>query len=102
MAQNRRIFLQTGALSLTALSTIAFSKPTHAAETDIMGRSKLMASRLGFGAGDGKDGHFQKMGQDKFTQLIRYAYDQGVRYFDMDAGPINAMLVLISTQKVRL
>jgi aryl-alcohol dehydrogenase-like predicted oxidoreductase len=47
-----------------------------------LGKTGLKLSRLGFGTGS-KGGSIQRaLGPEGFNRLIRYAYDQGIRYFD--------------------
>lgn len=47
-----------------------------------LGKTGLKLSRLGFGCGS-QGGSIQRaLGQDGFTKLIRYAYDQGITYID--------------------
>ena len=50
-----------------------------------LGKSGLMVSRIGFGTG--MRGYFRRsnqtrMGVEKFHGLLRYAYEQGITYFD--------------------
>ncbi len=68
-------------LAPLALGENAAGKRTHADQVEL-GKTGLKSSRLGFGAGS-NSGHVQKaLGQDAFNRLIRYAYDQGITYFD--------------------
>jgi len=47
-----------------------------------LGKTGIKLSRLGFGTGS-SSGHEQAaLGQDGFTKLIHYAYDQGITYLD--------------------
>ena len=47
-----------------------------------LGKTGLKLSRLGFGTGS-NSGNVQKaLGQQAFNDLIRYAYDRGITYFD--------------------
>jgi predicted aldo/keto reductase-like oxidoreductase len=47
-----------------------------------LGQTGVKLSRLGFGTGS-KNGNVQRaLGQDGFTKLLRYAYDQGITYID--------------------
>ncbi|MFZ2148143.1 MAG: aldo/keto reductase [Sedimentisphaerales bacterium] len=47
-----------------------------------LGKTGLKLSRLGFGTGS-RGGSIQRaLGADGFNRLIRYAYDQGITYFD--------------------
>jgi len=86
---SRRQFLErsaalTGALLLPACS---LERPRAAARRTAvdqvaLGQTGLRLSRLGFGTGT-NGGHVQfALGQEAFTSLVRYAYDQGITYFD--------------------
>jgi len=56
-------------------------KPT-AVDQVPLGKTGLKLSRLGFGTGS-RGGSVQRaLGSDGFNRLIRYAYDQGITYFD--------------------
>ena len=64
-----------GALPLAAERASATSWVT-------LGRSKVKVTRLAFGTGT-FSGHVQHdLGQEKFTSLVRYAYDRGIRFFE--------------------
>lgn len=53
-----------------------------AADQVTLGNTGVKLSRLGFGTGS-DSGHVQyDLGQEKFNDLIHYAYDQGITYFD--------------------
>ncbi len=57
------------------------SIPT-AADQVTLGNTGIKLSRLGMGCGS-KGGSIQRaLGQEGFTRLVRYAYDQGITYFD--------------------
>jgi predicted aldo/keto reductase-like oxidoreductase len=86
----RRQFLErsvcaAGAMLLTSCSTtpkIQTVARRTAVDQVTLGRSGVRASRLGFGTGS-NSGHVQRaLGQDQFNYLVRYAYDQGITYFD--------------------
>jgi predicted aldo/keto reductase-like oxidoreductase len=58
-----------------------------------LGRTGVKLSRLGFGTGSNGGSIQRQLGQDDFTRLIRYAYDQGITYFDTaDAYETHGML----------
>ena len=48
----------------------------------ILGKTGLKLSRLGFGTGSGSGDVQRALGQEGFNNLVRYAYDQGITYFD--------------------
>ena len=81
----RREFLKTG-LAAAAIAG-AGSLPLRAAResaTDwvTLGKSGVKVTRLAFGTGTMSGQVQQSLGQDGFTRLVRYAYDQGVRFFE--------------------
>lgn len=87
---NRRQFLQSAALAGTALlstwplETLSAAIPPVRTAVDqvTLGKTGIKLSRLGFGTGS-SNGHDQTaLGQEGFNKLIRYAYDQGITYFD--------------------
>lgn len=57
------------------------------------GKTGLKICRLGMGTGSNGGAHQRDLGQEGFTKLVRYAYDQGIRYFDAaDAYRTHEML----------
>ncbi len=73
-----------GAALLTpgALSAAQAGSVRTAVDQVELGRTGLKLSRLGFGTGS-NSGNVQKaLGQQKFNDLIRYAYDKGITFFD--------------------
>lgn len=85
----RRQFLGASAVAGAALlspwglrAADASSTPRTAVDRVTLGGTGLQLSRLGFGTGS-SSGHRQSaLGQEAFTKLIHYAYDQGITYFD--------------------
>jgi aryl-alcohol dehydrogenase-like predicted oxidoreductase len=93
----RREFLKTG----LAASTLAVtgSLPLNAARqtaTDwvTLGKSGVKVTRLAFGTGSFSGRVQRDLGQDGFTRLVRYAYDQGIRFFETaeSYGDMHRML----------
>jgi 1-deoxyxylulose-5-phosphate synthase len=91
MNQNRhtrRQFLKSsaaaGALLLAPVPLPAASTPAKrtAADQVMLGKTGLRLSRLGFGTGSNSGQVQHDLGQEQFNSLIRYAYDQGITYFD--------------------
>jgi aryl-alcohol dehydrogenase-like predicted oxidoreductase len=81
----RRDFLKTG----LAAGAFAFagSLPLHAGArtaTDwvTLGKSGVRVTRLAFGTGSFSGQVQRDLGQEQFTRLVRYAYDQGIRFFE--------------------
>lgn len=57
--------------------------PPTAIDRVRLGRTGIEATRLGFGTGS-QGGRVQReLGQNGFTSLVRYAFDRGIRYFDL-------------------
>ncbi len=89
---SRRQFIQTSAIAGAALLSPWSLDPSVAADAPAgtrtavdqvaLGKTGLKLSRLGFGTGS-NNGHEQTaLGKDDFINLIHYAHDQGVTYFD--------------------
>lgn len=84
---NRRQFIKsTAALAGTIfLPCHAASelKPKRTAVDQVtLGKTGLKLSRLGLGTGSIGGSIQRALGQEKFTSLIRYAYDKGITYID--------------------
>jgi aryl-alcohol dehydrogenase-like predicted oxidoreductase len=94
---SRRQFIGTGiaAGTLASLGTLPLKAAASAKATDYvtLGNSGLKVTRLAFGTGS-NNGYIQsELGQEKFTTLIRYAYDRGIRFFETaEAYSTPAML----------
>jgi aryl-alcohol dehydrogenase-like predicted oxidoreductase len=94
---SRRDFLKTG-IAATVLGGLG-GVPLRAAKgkaTDwvTLGRSNVKVTRLAFGTGT-YSGRIQRgLGQEEFTRLVRYAYDQGIRFFETaeSYGSMHEML----------
>ncbi|HEY3863413.1 MAG TPA: aldo/keto reductase [Verrucomicrobiae bacterium] len=84
----RRQFLERSAAAGTLLlaphrllAEVIAGKRT-ATDQVTLGNTGIKLSRMGFGTGS-NSGHVQAaLGQEQFTSLIHYAYDQGITYFD--------------------
>ena len=69
-------------LSPSLLSAAGTSPARTAVDQVTLGKTNIKLSRLGFGTGS-NSGNVQKaLGQQVFNDLIRYAYDRGITYFD--------------------
>jgi len=86
---SRRQFLErsaaaAGALLLSGnpLGSKAVAAKRTAVDQVPLGNTGLKLSRLGFGAGSNSGQVQHALGQEGFNRLIRYAYDQGITYFD--------------------
>lgn len=83
---NRRQFLQgtlaaAGAMALTPAPTLA-GPPRTAADQVTLGNTGIRLSRLGMGTGSNSGQVQFDLGREGFNSLVRYAYDQGITWFD--------------------
>src|SRR6266700_1159993 len=88
---NRREFLQN---SLAAASALALGAGTvltvrggsaakrTAVDQVMLGKTGIKISRLGMGTGSNSGQVQRDLGQEGFNTLVKYAYDQGITYFD--------------------
>ena len=90
---SRRQFLERSAsaasallLGSTVLSRAQGVVKRTATDQVTLGKTGLKLSRLGFGTGSNSGNVQQALGQEGFNSLIRYAYDQGITYFDCAQG----------------
>jgi 1-deoxyxylulose-5-phosphate synthase len=76
-----------GALSLRAARATATDWVT-------LGKSDVKVTRLAFGTGSIGGKVQRELGQDEFTELVRYAYDRGIRFFETaeSYGEMHKML----------
>ena len=88
---SRRHFLQTtvtaaGALALGVGSLGRVTAATMGKRTAVdqvtLGQTGIKLSRLGMGTGSSSGQVQWNLGREGFNGLIRYAYDQGITYFD--------------------
>jgi 1-deoxyxylulose-5-phosphate synthase len=83
----RRQFLErsaavAGGILLAPLAARAAGKRT-AIDQVTLGKTGLKLSRLGMGCGTNSGRVQQQLGQEGFNRVVRYAYDQGITYFDI-------------------
>lgn len=90
---NRRQFLhRTATIAGAALlaphlvSAARAATKRTAADQVALGRTGLKLSRLGMGTGSNSGRIQRDLGQEAFNKLVRYAYDQGITYFDCAQG----------------
>lgn len=98
MAQcSRRNFLKTG------LAAGAFAGAGHlpliaaggkATDWVTLGKSNVKVTRLAFGTGTFGGRVQRELGQEEFTRTVRYAYDNGIRFFETaeSYGEMHKML----------
>ncbi len=85
---NRRQFLERTAAAAGGMLFTSFSSHAQkaakrtAADQVALGKTGRKVSRLGFGTGSDSGRVQHDLGQEGFNRLIRYAYDQGITYFD--------------------
>ena len=82
---SRREFLKntTAAASLALTGTLPLPAAKQSATDWItLGKSNVKVTRLAFGTGSFSGQVQRDLGQDGFTRLVRYAYDQGIRFFE--------------------
>jgi 1-deoxyxylulose-5-phosphate synthase len=88
---SRRQFIRT---SVTAASAVVFgggalvnaraaAAPKRTAVDQVtLGKTGIKLSRLGMGVGSNSGQTQYDLGREGFNSLVRYAYDQGITYFD--------------------
>ncbi|HVO58913.1 MAG TPA: aldo/keto reductase [Dongiaceae bacterium] len=85
---SRRQFLKSGlaatALGLQGLPLRAMLPAGKQSATDWvpLGKSGVKVTRLALGTGSVSGSVQRELGQEGFTRLVRYAYDQGIRFFE--------------------
>jgi hypothetical protein len=88
---SRRQFLQnsvtaTGALVLGGGSVLSAPGATASKRTAVdqvtLGQTGIKLSRLGMGTGSNNGQVQLDLGREGFNSLVKYAYDQGITYFD--------------------
>jgi 1-deoxyxylulose-5-phosphate synthase len=98
---SRRNLLKTGLAAATGLSAagglyLNAAQTTGGKATDwvTLGKSDVKVTRLAFGTGSFSGKVQRDLGQDQFTKLVRYAYDQGIRFFETaeSYGEMHKML----------
>jgi aryl-alcohol dehydrogenase-like predicted oxidoreductase len=81
----RREFLKTslaaGGLAIVGSLPLRATRQT-ATDWVTLGKSGVKVTRLAFGTGSFSGQVQRDLGQDGFTRLVRYAYDNGIRFFE--------------------
>ena len=83
---SRREFLKTSLAAGTVVAGVG-SLPVHAgtrAATDkvTLGRSGIVVTRLAFGTGSMSGQVQAALGQERFSKLVAYAWERGIRFFE--------------------
>jgi aryl-alcohol dehydrogenase-like predicted oxidoreductase len=94
---SRRDLLKAGmgAVALAATGSIpALARGTKATDWVTLGKTDVKVTRLAFGTGSMGGKIQRELGQEKFTSLVRYAYDNGIRFFETaeSYGEMHKML----------
>ncbi len=94
---SRRNFLKTGLAAGALAGTGGLTlKAAGGKATDwvTLGKSNIKVTRLAFGTGSFSGRVQRELGQDGFTNLVRYAYDNGIRFFETaeSYGEMHRML----------
>src|SRR5512141_2368407 len=93
----RREFLKTGfaAGTLAAIGDLpVMAQRQTATDFVTLGKSGVKVTRLAFGTGSFSGQVQRELGQEQFTRLVRYAYDNGIRFFETaeSYGEMHRML----------
>jgi predicted aldo/keto reductase-like oxidoreductase len=94
---SRRDFLKTGlaAGAFAVTGSLPLRAGTRTATDWVtLGKSGVRVTRLAFGTGSFSGQVQRDLGQEQFTRLVRYAYDQGIRFFETaeSYGEMHKML----------
>jgi predicted aldo/keto reductase-like oxidoreductase len=84
MSSTRRDFVKAS-LAITALPALAgaaVSAKAAASDWVTLGKSNVQVTRLAFGTGTHSGAQQRHLGQEEFTRLVRYAYGNGIRFFE--------------------
>ena len=86
----RRLFIQTAAAGVAAASAVSVNAQSESVDTNPVGlvnlTPQIKASRVGFGTGvraGMRQSNMHRMGNGIGVENMRYAYDCGIRFFDM-------------------
>ena len=81
----RRNFLKTGLAAGALVGTGSLpllAERQTATDWVTLGKSDVKVTRLAFGTGTFSGRVQRDLGQDQFNRLVRYAYDNGIRFFE--------------------
>jgi predicted aldo/keto reductase-like oxidoreductase len=86
-AISRREFIERSAALaggvLLAPAVLGAAGKKTAVDQVTLGKTGLKLTRLGMGCGTSSGRVQQELGQEGFNRLVRYAYDQGITFFDI-------------------
>ncbi len=88
-----KVGLAVGAFAATGTRSI-FAAGSKATDWVTLGKSGVKVTRLAFGTGTMSGRTQRELGQEKFTSLVRHAYDNGIRFFETaeSYGEMHKML----------
>ena len=95
---SRRNFLKTGLAAGVLVGTgspqVLQAAGGTATDWVTLGKSGVKVTRLAFGTGTMSGRTQRELGQEKFTTLVRHAYDRGIRFFETSEsyGEMHKML----------
>ena len=94
---SRRDLLKAGlgAVALAGSGSLSLKAARETATDWVrLGKSDVKVTRLAFGTGTMSGKVQRDLGQEKFTSLVRYAYDRGIRFFETaeSYGEMHQML----------
>ncbi len=94
---SRRDLLKAGLAAAafgSAGSLAGAAAPGSATDWVTLGKADVKVTRLAFGTGTASGRVQRELGQEKFTSLVRYAYDRGIRFFETaeSYGEMHKML----------
>lgn len=94
---SRREFVKTGLAAgvLASAGTLPLKAERQTATDWVtLGKSDVKVTRLAFGTGSFSGQVQRDLGQQQFTQLVRHAYDRGIRFFETaeSYGDMHRML----------
>lgn len=78
----RRDFLISSVAATALSATAAPATKRLASDWVTLGKSNVKVTRLAFGTGTYSGRVQRDLGQEGFNRLVRYAYDQGIRFFE--------------------
>ena len=94
--RSRRDFLKAGLAAAAFAGAGMPARAARSAATDsvTLGKSGVKVTRLAFGTGSYSGRVQRELGPDQFTRLVRYAYDNGIRFFETaeSYGEMHKML----------
>ena len=92
MTQRRREFLKTAAVAAAAPVLPAFAAP--ALPVRVFGKTGLRLPVLGFGGAALPTAWHNPLSREKRVELVRYAVDRGIRYFDTAGNYLESQSIL--------